>query len=161
MTDQTVTKPRRPPKALYKIINPTLKAMLHSPLHNGISKRLMILRFKGRKSGKQFNIPVGYVQSGNTVRLATQSPWYKNFVGSAPVQMRLRGKERKGVAEVVTDETGLREHFQIMLPDSPQLSQIIGVTLEPDGTVNEESLARARQEGFVGVRIELNDKASA
>jgi hypothetical protein len=157
MAEQAVSKPRRPPKALYKIINPTLKAVLHSPLHSRISNRLIVLRFKGRKSGKQFSIPVAYVLSGNTIRLATQSPWYKNFAGGAPVEVRLRGQERNGVAELISDEAGLREHFQVMLPDSPQLSQIIGVILNQDGTVNEESLARARQDGFVGVRIKLDD----
>ncbi len=161
MTNQAVSKPRRPPKALYKVINPTLKAVLHSPLHRRISKHLMMLRFTDLKSGKQFSIPVGYVQSGNTIRLATQSPWYKNFVGGAPVHLRLRGQERNGVAEVITDEAGLREHFQIMLPESPQLSQIIGVLLNADGTVNQESVVRARQEGYVGVSIKLDHTAQA
>ncbi|MEO7911940.1 MAG: hypothetical protein ABIV47_20035 [Roseiflexaceae bacterium] len=40
------------PKIAYRIVNPILGALLRSPLHSLISKRLMLLSFQGRKTGK-------------------------------------------------------------------------------------------------------------
>ena len=45
-----------------RVLNPVVKALLGSPLHGLLSHDLMVLSFSGRKSGKQYAIPVGYLQ---------------------------------------------------------------------------------------------------
>lgn len=150
------TEPRQlPPDAVYKVINPTFKFLLHTPLHGLMSKHLMVLTFKGRKSGKTYSIPVAYVQQGNTLFTGTQSRWASNLRGGVPVNLRLRGEKRSGTADVISDEQGLREQFGIILPQSPQLGEIMGIKLEPNGEPRAVDLAAARARGTVIVRIEL------
>lgn len=53
----------------------------------------MVLSFTGRKTGKQYATPVGYVRDGNTILVFTHSAWRSNFKDPAPVQMLIGGKD--------------------------------------------------------------------
>ena len=44
--------------------------LLRSPLHGPIGKRLLLLEYTGRKSGKGFRLPVAYVREGWELLLA-------------------------------------------------------------------------------------------
>lgn len=154
--DQPTQPRQRPPDVVYKLLNPTFKLLLRSPLHALMSKHLMVLRFKGRKSGKTYSIPVGYVQQGNTLLVATQSRWQVNLHGGAPVEVRLHGKRRVGRSEVIRDLEGLREQFRTLLAHSPQLGQIMGIALEPNGEPRAVDLAAAHARGLAVVRVELD-----
>ncbi len=89
---------------MFKIMNPLMSLLLRSPFHTGVSKNLMLLTFRGRKSGKHYSTPVGYWQNGNQLIVFTHSPWWKNLQGGAPVEVRLRGRTRKGKAEIIRHE---------------------------------------------------------
>lgn len=121
-----------------------------------LSKRLLILTFTGRKSGKRYSIPLGYVQQGNTVWLATASGWQKNFHGGAPVSLRIQGHDYTGIAETITDQAGMMEGFGIMLNASPDLTQITGIRLDPDRQPNREDIARAQQQNYVVIKARLD-----
>src|SRR3712207_86953 len=114
---------KRPPKWLYNIINPTFKALLRTPAHGALSKQLMLLSFKGRRTGKQFTIPVGYAEYDEGLLIATESPWWKNLRGGAPVEVWLRGKKRRGTADVITDENGMRDSYRVMLKNFARLQE--------------------------------------
>ncbi len=147
---------RRPPKVLYRVLNPLFGLVLRSPLHGLVSKRLLLLTFTGRKSGKRYTIPVGYGQADNTLLLGTQSRWKHNLCGGVPVKVRLRGRQRAGTAEVIDDEAGLAEAYRTMLDVAPDYGRIVGVRLDPDGRANPDAVARVRQEGHVVIRIQLD-----
>jgi deazaflavin-dependent oxidoreductase (nitroreductase family) len=71
------------------------------------SDRLLLLTFTGRKSGKKFTTPMRYVQEGETLRLlVVRSPWWKNLLEEAAVQVLLRGQMRTGTAEVLPEKDG-------------------------------------------------------
>lgn len=91
------------PKAFYRVANPAMTALLRLPLHGLLSHSLMLLIYEGRKSRKRYIIPVGYVERDGRVYVFTHSAWYKNFIGGAPVALRLRGELVRGTATVVDD----------------------------------------------------------
>lgn len=92
------------PKWAYRIVNPTLAAILRSPLHRLLSNALMLLSFHGRRSGKRYTIPVGYLQQGNRLYLFSHAGWWKNLPGQQ-VTIRLRGKTVRGLARQLEDRT--------------------------------------------------------
>lgn len=154
MAETAVTQARRcPPDAAYKVINPILGRLLRSPLHSPISKRLMLLEFAGRKSGKRFRIPVAYVADGSTLLLSTQSRWKANLRGGARVAFWLGGKRRTGAAELIEGEVGVADALGRMVRAEPGFGQIIGVGLGPDDQPLQADLQRARERGFVAIRI--------
>ena len=54
-------------RAVPKWLNCVMKFVLRSPLHGVVSKKIMLLTFTGRKSGKRYTIPVSYTQKGDAL----------------------------------------------------------------------------------------------
>jgi deazaflavin-dependent oxidoreductase (nitroreductase family) len=86
--------------------NGTMRVLLRSPLHGLVSERVMLITVCGRKSGRLYTTPVNYVRDGGTFTVVsrTHRTWWRNLRGGAPVAVRVRGKDLKGVAEVVVDD---------------------------------------------------------
>ncbi len=156
MAEATTTQRRRPPDAAYKIINPILGLLLRSPLAGPIGKRLLLLEFAGRKSGKRFRTPVAYVRDVDTILMSTQSRWKANLRGGARVAAWIGGKRRTGTATLVEEPGGLADVLERMVRAEPNFGQIIGANLGPDGRLPEADLARVREQGFVGIRLTLD-----
>jgi len=111
----TRDKPQRPlPKWMFRVLNPVVKALLRSPLHGLISHDLMVLSFTGRKSGKQYAVPVGYLQKDNRLYFSCLAGWWQNLPG-APVMVRLRGQDRDGTAARIVDPEGITEVVQMLI----------------------------------------------
>jgi hypothetical protein len=91
------------PKWAYRIVNPTMAALLRSPLHRLLSNALMLLTFQGWKSGKRYTIPVGYMQEGNRLYIFSHAGWWKNLPGRQVV-VRLRGKDVRGTVKRLEDK---------------------------------------------------------
>jgi hypothetical protein len=48
------------PLWIFSVMNPFMKGLLRSPLHRLLSGTLMLLTYTGRKTGKQYTIPIDY-----------------------------------------------------------------------------------------------------
>ncbi len=155
MTETSVPRMRRPPDAAYKVINPLMGLLLRSPLHGPLGKRLLLLEYTGRKSGKGFRIPVAYVREGRELLLATQSGWKANFRGGAPVKVWLDGERRPAFAELIDDDAGVADALGRMVRAQPDFARIIGAAVGPDGAIARADLARVRGEGFAAIRVTL------
>jgi len=90
------TQPKQPLVALFRAANPVIRPLLASPLHRVLSKRLMLLTYTGRKSGRRITIPIGYFEWEPNVVLAASSHfgWIPNLRTGPTVQLRIRGRRR-------------------------------------------------------------------
>jgi hypothetical protein len=84
-------------------INPLLSWLLRSPLHRLASRRLALISYTGRRSGRRITIPVGYEIAGLqvtiTVGLPERKVWWRSLTGpGAPVDLVIRGRRRTGHA---------------------------------------------------------------
>jgi deazaflavin-dependent oxidoreductase (nitroreductase family) len=88
------------------LANGTMSVLLRSPLHGLVSKRVMLITVCGRKSGRLYTTPVNYVRDGDAITVVsrTHRTWWRNLRGGAPVAVRVKGEDLKGVAEVVADD---------------------------------------------------------
>jgi hypothetical protein len=100
-TDAPMPSPM--PAWSYRFLNPALKFLLRSPLHGTVSAMTMILIFEGRKTGRRYDIVVVYHEEGGKLYTFSNTPWSKNFIGGAPVALRLRGELVRATARVVDD----------------------------------------------------------
>lgn len=102
----------RIPDAFFPFINFTMKLLLRSPLHLFVSSHILLITFKGRKSGRSFTTPVRYLRDGSTVRLfsSPQANWWKNLRGGADVSVTIKGDELQCRATILEtdDDTKLR-----------------------------------------------------
>jgi hypothetical protein len=89
--------------------NQLVRGLVSSPLHPLVSRRLTLITVTGRRSGKEYTLPVEYKRDGDRVTIPVMWPqrklWWRNLQDGAPVRLRLRGSDRSGSAraEVAAD----------------------------------------------------------
>ena len=135
-----------------------LSVILSSPFHGRVSETLLLLTFRGRKSGKKYRFPVGYMQEGGgtlVVLTPKMRTWWKNFRDGGPVKVYVQGKKQAGVAEVVLDdEDAVAEGIRTFLRHNPKAAPMYRVEMNADGEPTLETLQRAIV-NWVVVRIRL------
>ena len=126
--------------------NPFMAFLLRSPWHGVLSKNMLLITVTGRKSGKPYTTPVGYVRAGDNL-LIVSSPdrtWWKNLRGGAPITVRLQGREQTGVGRAVEDTAEVTTGLIEMLKAAPQYQNYLKVSLTADGRpVDPAALAEA------------------
>lgn len=82
------------PLWIFKAISPIMKALLRSPLHRLLSGALMLLTYTGRKTGKQYTIPIGYFAWDTDELMAFSSArWWTNMRDGKPVTLLVKGRQ--------------------------------------------------------------------
>lgn len=85
--------------------NAIILAVLRSPLHRLLSGQAVELRYTGRRSGREYVLPVQYVRDGDRLILrpqgAERKTWWRNFRTPQPVTVRLVGRVYEGTAQAV------------------------------------------------------------
>ena len=117
-----------------KLYNPIAVAILRSPLHGLMSNSVMLLTYRGRRSGRAFTTPISYVRDGEDL-LAVASrdhAWWRNLRGGAPVRVRLRGRELRGTGRLLEGRAG-EEGLLRVLRAVPAYRKHWGVELDGDG----------------------------
>lgn len=86
------------PLWIFKIANPIVSALLRSPLHGVMSNMLMLITYRGRKSGKLFTHPIGYFEWDKDELMAfTSARWWVNMLDGRPVTLLLRGQQIEAI----------------------------------------------------------------
>ena len=85
--------------------NAVVLAVLRSRAHRLLSGSAIELRYTGRRSGRQYALPVQYAGAGDHLVVRPQrwqhSTWWRNFRTPQPVTVRLAGRLHEGTARVV------------------------------------------------------------
>jgi len=120
-----------------------------------MSKNRMLLTYQGRKSGMRYTIPVSYLHEGESIVCFTDSSWWKNLRGGAPVRMRLTGRDVAGMANPIdTDTEAIAKGLERMLQKIPSDARYYQVTVGPHGQLSASDLLRAAHTNVM-IRIDL------
>ncbi len=138
-----------------KVMNGFPKMVLKSPIHGFLSGNILLITFKGKKSGKVYATPVNYILDGDTVLITTDSGWWKNLRGGAPVTVRIKGQDYSGVGEAVTDHDACAEAIRAMIKRFPNYGKWANVANDADGKPIAADIDRAVRDGRVLVRVQL------
>ena len=136
-------------------VNQAMKFILRSPAHGMVSKSVLLITFKGRKSGKSYTTPVSYSQNNGQVTIFTHANWWKNLRNDAPVSLRIRGRELQGLPEPVAEDkqtvaSGLAAHLRKV----PSDAKYYEVSFDDQENPNAEEVQKAAQT-VVMIRIQL------
>ncbi|WP_405133214.1 nitroreductase/quinone reductase family protein [Nocardia sp. NBC_01388] len=126
-------------------VNWVVKRILRSPLHRVMSRNTMLLNFTGRKTGKQYTAVVRYVREGDLVSCYTDSKWWINLRGGAPVELLIGGKTLSGTATVVKDLAIVTASLTSFLEATPSDSKYYGVGRDAGGRPKAEDLRSAAE----------------
>lgn len=81
-----------PPELLLKAFNPILRQLLKTPLGGRMSE-FMLVSFAGRKSGRQFSVPVSAHELDGVLYVVLEAQWKYNFRDGADAEVWHRGKK--------------------------------------------------------------------
>lgn len=104
MTEQSpVITAAHPPTALLRLVNPIMRGLLRTPLLGGARKQMMVVTFTGRKTGRQYSIPLSAHLIDGILFALTDAPWKRNFRGSTTAQVLHDGKTTTMRGELIED----------------------------------------------------------
>lgn len=103
-TPRPAVERMQPPKWPFDhIVNPIMTALLRSRFSGMIDARLGLLQFRGRRSGRDYQVPVGIHRIDGHLRVLTNSGWRVNFRGDHPLRVRFEGRWRDGTGTLIED----------------------------------------------------------
>ena len=148
-----------PPEALARVVNPAIKVLLRSPLHRPFSRHLMLLAFRGRKTGKMYEVVVGRHDVDGALLVPTGTTgrrWRLNFRGGTTAEVTLRSIRRRGWGELIEEPDEVARIHQLLLgriglKNARRLGLKVNVNREPTDDELKVPLA-----GRGVVRIELD-----
>jgi hypothetical protein len=93
-----------PPEALLRALNPIMRFLLRTPLAGGgLGRQTMVLNFTGRKSGRQFSVPVSAHQIDDTLYALANAGWTANFTDGATADVLHARKTTPMRGELIRD----------------------------------------------------------
>jgi hypothetical protein len=103
------------PPTLVKLGNPLVRMLLGSPLHGVIDDSFLVLHLTGRKTGRRYDIPVGYVDMDGKLTVVTVARWRVNLRGGGDVEVMLHGRLRPMHALLDEDPASVAVSYQAMI----------------------------------------------
>jgi hypothetical protein len=126
-------------------LNPLMLWILRSPLHGILSAQILVLQYRGRKSGKVYTIPLSYVTLGGHVHCVTRTTaWWKSVVDIPAVTIWLRGNPLVVSAERLPSASpDARAVFRMFLSANPGTARMLyEVRIGQDGKPYETDVDR-------------------
>lgn len=124
----------------------------------------MLITVTGRRTGRQYTIPVGYQRSGNLLTIlvseAPKKQWWRNFHDPAPVEVRVKGKALTGIAELSDPKSPeFRTQTEQTLRRLPWMGRVFGVEYRKGRPLDDSQLATLGR-NIAMVQVTLNPPAS-
>jgi len=140
------------------ILNVFMRPILRLPFATPLTKRIMLVSFTGRKTGKAYQQPLSYVQQDDTLLTPGGGKWKLNLREDQSVRIRLRGRDVFARPEFVRDPDEIERLIAVMTAANPTVSAFIGIPKGPDGRLDRDRLETAINYGFRIVRWHLGEQ---
>lgn len=89
-----------PPRALMKVVNPVMRRLLERGLGG---RSLIVLHYTGRRSGKSYDLPVGFHVIDGDTYVITNAGWRHNFAGGVDIEVTRDGRRQPVRATLLED----------------------------------------------------------
>lgn len=126
-------------------LNPVVKPILESRLHCLLSSQFMLVRFEGRKSGKEFTAPMAYHKFDDVYIIAlaemASRQWWRNYRTVWPMELCIKGEWKKGYASLIQPNDGdLKKWYEAVFNRAPFIPKIFGVIYNRKIGLSEDQL---------------------
>lgn len=157
MTEQSpAVTAAHPPDALLKVMNPAVKFLLGTPFAGPLGKQMMVMNFKGRKSGRPLSVVVSAHQVDNALYALANAGWTANFTDGADATVRHAGKTTAMRGELIRDPATVADlaHRAATAYGAKTAQRMMGLKFR-DGTVPsvEEFTEAAQREKLRAVKF--------
>jgi hypothetical protein len=147
-------------KMLFRWINPVVFAASRTPLHWLFSHQVVVLRFKGRRSGRAFAIPVSYMPGdathGRQLLCMTDANglWWRNLLEARSIRVVHKGQEKDACVRVIeSDQCKKRDALAAFCRRSRVSAIFSGVGMQAGEPIKEELVASAQRHVLIELTL--------
>ena len=105
------------------IANPVVIPLLKSRAGRRLGRRLAVVEYVGRRTGRRHRLVAAYTLHGVkvhfTVGVAERKTWWRNFQDPHPVQLRLAGRNHDALARATREGDQVRVTADLALVARP------------------------------------------
>src|SRR6478752_8896333 len=142
--------------AFQGLANRVVRGLLRTPLLcRVVGARLITIYVVGRKSGRRYAVPVAYTRHDGDLLVGTPFGWVRNLRTGEPVDIRLKGRRCAAGVEVIADETGVVEAYEILARDNHNFAKFNKIGIDGAGNPDPTDLHLAWSAGARAVRLTL------
>jgi F420H(2)-dependent quinone reductase len=144
------------------LANPLLRHLLRGPAGHRLSRRLALIRYRGRRTGRMYELLVQYARDGNRVWILPGSPehktWWRNLRGGADVDLVLAAHDIHGHAMVIdrSRQPEFAEGLTAYLRAVPQARRALGLPKQASPSPGDTE-PRQISDSAVLVCVDLDD----
>jgi hypothetical protein len=145
-----------PPEGVLRAMNPIVKFLLGTPLGGGIRRQMMVLNFTGRKSGRQFSVPLSAHRLDNTLYALSSAGWTANFRDGANAEVLWDGKKTTMRGELIRDPATVAElaHRAASSYGAKKAQRMMGLKFRDDRVPTlAEFTEAAQRDGMRAVKL--------
>ena len=131
---------------LWFLINPFVAFLARSPLHFLLSHQVLVIQFKGRKSGKQYLVPVSYHEHGTSYTCVTlrSNIWWRNLKELTHIQIWLKGKLQDCQIDLeFNNDQIIKTTLRDLVTNNKIDAYFAKIKLNKDGTPHSDDLSQA------------------
>lgn len=141
---------------MLRVLNPTLRFLMRTPLGGPLRRGLLVLRFTGRRSGRRYEVVISPHRIGGDLFVLTNARWRLNFRGGREAEWDHQGRTTSGRGVLVEEPQVVGELYHGRIselgPKAAQRRTPVKVNVSRVPTVDE--LAElARTQGLSAVRL--------
>jgi hypothetical protein len=145
-----------PPEGLMRALNALLRRLLRTPLAGPLRKHFMVVNVTGKKSGRQYSIPLTAHTIDGALYALTNAAWKHNFRDGADAQVVHNGTTTAMRGELITDPAAVADlsHRCAQSYGTKRAQTLMGFKFR-DGTIPtvEEFADAVRREHLAAVKF--------
>src|SRR3954453_9321643 len=152
---------RRIQARIFRVLNIFMRGLLSLPISTPPGRRLMLVHYTGRRTGKSYRQPVSFVRDADgTLLTPGGGRWTLNLRNGQPVVLQIRGQRVTARPDLIEDVDAVDQLLQVMKEQNRMLRRFVPIPAGPDGRHDRPALENAIRHGFRIVRWHL-DRAAA
>ncbi len=131
---------------LWFLINPVVAFLARSPLHFLISHQVLVIQFKGRKSGKQYLVPVSYHEHESSYTCVTlrSNIWWRNLKEVSHTKIWLKGTLKNAQIDLEFNNDQIVEStLRDLVTNNRVDAYFAKIKLNKDGSPDPDDLIKA------------------
>ncbi|GAA4608339.1 hypothetical protein BJY16_006791 [Actinoplanes octamycinicus] len=138
-----------------------IRARLAGPDPGPMGERLVLLHFRGRRTGRDLEVVAGLHRIGGALHLATGSRWRHNFAGGTTAALTWRGRRRPAELRLVESLDATVAGYARLISEygRTDAERRLGIIINVDRTPTGEEVRDAvRRCGLSLVEVRLEEE---
>ncbi len=148
---------RRIQARVFRVVNVAMRLVLGLPFATPLGSRLMLISYKGRKTGRVYRQPVSFVRDKDVLLTPGGGKWKLNLANGEPIKIRLNGRDFTARPELVRDPNEVERLLALMAAKNPSVRRFVAIPSDSEGHLDQVSLNAAIEHGFCIVRWHVID----